>query len=380
MTGARSPAALEFSRLLVKSDVQVFLADSLRFPVSRSSRTITEFFHIPAPVDDLEKYIKSLEEIIRSHQIDLFIPLCEEVFYVSKYLERLSQICTVFCDSHEKLLQFHHKFNFLKSAEGLGIGVPTTQLIRSTQELARFKNESNQYVFKAAYTRFAANTLIQPSFEDLMSIEIAPGNPWVAQQFLKGKEYCSFSVAVRGNLTAFSCYYPKYRLGAGSGVFYEEVQHSIIQTFVENFVRKHEYTGLVGFDFIEVEDGQVFVIECNPRSTSGIHLFSGQAHFVNCFELSDSSEKSDQATRTPIPGDNRMITFGMLLCFFQYVSPRLLMAWIRDVWRTRDALFSWSDFLPPYYMMVSFGEIIYRSVTRKTSLHAAGSADTEWNG
>lgn len=36
-------------------------------------------------------------------------------------------------------------------------------------------------------------------------------------------------------------------------------------------------SGMFGFDFIEEANGTTYVIECNPRATSGIHLFGNKA-------------------------------------------------------------------------------------------------------
>ena len=100
--------------------------------------------------------------------------------------------------------------------------------------------------------------------------------PWVAQRFVPGQEYCSFSVLVDGQLRAHSSYQPRYRVGRGSGIYFHSCAPAPIRAFLEQFGRATGYTGQVGFDFIEDQQGRFHVLECNPRATSGVHLFDDQ--------------------------------------------------------------------------------------------------------
>ena len=40
---------------------------------------------------------RALQLIIQSHDVDLLIPTCEEIFYISKHKEKLSRILSYIC-------------------------------------------------------------------------------------------------------------------------------------------------------------------------------------------------------------------------------------------------------------------------------------------
>jgi hypothetical protein len=128
----------------------------------------------------------------------------------------------------------------------------------------------------------------------------------------------------------------------------------------------------VGFDFIEDRDGRFHVLECNPRATSGVHLFDNQRRsLVN--SLSDPPERVLEPTSEP-----RMIALAMLLLA---APQRALSApfW-RDYAAARDVIVQKGDFWPLFAQVLSLGEIIARAASRRCGLLAASTADIEWNG
>ena len=83
ITGARAPVALELARNLSKDGHTVYIADSLRFPLARCSNFVKKIFRIAAPRLSLSQFKNDLQKIIKDYNIDLLIPTCEEVFYIS---------------------------------------------------------------------------------------------------------------------------------------------------------------------------------------------------------------------------------------------------------------------------------------------------------
>ena len=68
----------------------------------------------------------------------------------------------------------------------------------------------------------------------------------------------------------------------GATTVFQCEQVKSIETWVSAFVKKLNFSGQIAFDFIQTKDGEVYPIECNPRLTSGIHLFRG-TDIVECF-------------------------------------------------------------------------------------------------
>jgi hypothetical protein len=105
-------------------------------------------------------------------------------------------------------------------ARDCSIHIPSTALIKNRDDLKKIINPEEK-VFKPVFSRFASHILICPNNSSLQKIASAKNFPWVAQEFISGKEYCTYSVAVAGKIQAHSCYHPKYRAGLGSGIYFE---------------------------------------------------------------------------------------------------------------------------------------------------------------
>ena len=224
-----------------------------------------------------------LRATVQRHRIDLLIPTYEETFYIARHRHWLEDVCTVFCDGFDKLQQLHNKWSFVRMVADCSITAPPTFLLQTAEDLALLKEDAAYYVFKPVYSRFATQLVAQPNPNQLR-MQPHSLNPWVAQWFIEGPEYCSYSVVHRGRVQAHVTYRHPYNLGPGSGIYYQRVNHPAIERFVHEFCEQHRYHGQVGFDFIQdYRSGKVFVIECNPRTVSGLHLFAPRGSVDQCF-------------------------------------------------------------------------------------------------
>ncbi|PYY86474.1 ATP-grasp domain-containing protein [Pseudomonas sp. TKO26] len=370
--GARAPACLEWARAFSQAGWTVTVADSLAQPLSRFSRAARHFVRLPEPRHDPDAWIEALAGVIRQQAIDLLLPTCEEVFYLAHGLERLRPLCRVFTSDFELLHRLHHKGDFAAMTRGWDVAAPPTQVLHDPAGVQALAAEHDALVFKPAYSRFASQTLIRPSPAQLAKVRPSTEAPWVAQQFVPGQEHCSFSVLVDGQLRAHSSYQPRYRVGRGSGIYFHSGAPAPIRAFLEQFGRATGYTGQVGFDFIEDQQGRFHVLECNPRATSGVHLFDDQRLQLVAALGSEASETL-QATLEP-----RMIALAMLLL----AAPQRLLsrAFWHDYQQARDVIVQDGDRGPLTAQLLSLGEIIGRALTRRCGLLAASTADIEWNG
>jgi hypothetical protein len=370
--GARAPACLEWARAFDEAGWIVSVGDSLSQPLSRFSRSVQHFMRLPEPRQNPAAWIEALATVIETQRIDLLLPTCEEVFYLAYGLKRLAPLCRVLTSEFALLHRLHHKGHFAAMTDGWTLTTPETRLLTDRQALLALADEAAQWVFKPAYSRFASQTLICPSAQHLRKVQPTSAAPWVAQRFIEGREFCSFSVLINGVLHAHSCYHPSYRVGLGSGIYFQPSAPEPVRRFLEQFGRETNYTGQLGFDFIEDRDGCFHVLECNPRATSGIHLFDNQRRAL-VSSLSTPPERVLEPTPEP-----RMIALAMLLLA---APQRALSAsfWC-DYAAARDVIVQKNDFWPLAAQVLSLAEIITRAVSRRSSLLAASTADIEWNG
>lgn len=370
--GARAPACLEWARAFAASGWQVTVADSMNWPLSRSSRAVDGFVRLPEPRKDPAAWIRALAEVIRNQGIDLLLPTCEETFYLAHGLPLLAPLCRVLTSDFELLHRLHHKGRFAELTDGWPLAAPTTHTLTSPEDARALAGQSRDWVFKPAYSRFATRTLIRPSAAQVSRLHPTPAAPWVAQRYVAGEEHCSFSLLVDGELRAHACYQPRYRVGRGSGIYFAPTRPAPVAAFLEEFGRRTGYSGQVGFDFIEDEAGRFHVLECNPRATSGVHLFAEQPHeLVDC--LFNRPAELLQAAAQP-----RMVALAMLLI----AAPRQLgSARFRADYRSaRDVIVRDGDSRPLLAQLLGLGEILGRAISRRRSVLAASTADIEWDG
>lgn len=370
--GARAPACLEWARAFDEAGWAVSVGDSLSQPLSRFSRSAQHYVRLPEPRQDPAAWVEALATVIETQHIDLLLPTCEEVFYLAHGRERLAPLCRVLTSDFALLHRVHHKGHFAAMTDGWALAAPETRELTDRQALLALADETALWVFKPAYSRFASQTLIRPSAQQMNNVHPTPVAPWVAQRFIEGRELCSFSVLIDGELRAHSCYHPRYRVGRGSGIYFQPSAPESVHRFLEQFGRETGYTGQVGFDFIEDHDGRFHVLECNPRATSGVHLFDNQRQ-----QLVSSLNDKPEFLLKPTP-EPRMIALAMLLL----AAPQRAFStpfW-RDYASARDVIVQKGDFWPLVAQVLSLGEIIARAASRRCGLLAASTADIEWNG
>jgi len=139
--------------------------------------------------------------------------------------------------------RLHHKGWFAQMIQGWQVEAPETHLLETHGDLAAFTNPAD-WVLKPAYSRFANRTLLRPRPQQLRAIQPTHEQPWVAQRFAAGREHCSFSLLVEGRLTAHACYHPRYRVGRGSGIWFEPTDPPTIRAFLERFGAENGYRGV----------------------------------------------------------------------------------------------------------------------------------------
>ena len=374
LTGGRAPVTLDLARHFASHQCNVYVADSLTPFICSRSNAVKQSFVIPSPRRNLDQFTAALIDIIEKKNIDVLIPTCEEVFFISMIREQLVKHCSVFADSLSTLSVLHNKLSFAQLTNSLSIQTPET--VACGSEMLRTIDTSTM-VFKPAFSRFASRTLIKPSRQTVEDNVLRSSDTWIAQRFVKGQELCSYSVAQNGEIVAHVTYPSAVKIGKGSCAYFESVIEDRIQVFVQEVVRHFSYTGQIAFDFIKDEGGEMHVLECNPRATSGIHLLVQENDFFQCF-LSQENPKpiapihpSPRTVKIPA----LMVTIKRLICF-QPQSYQLL----KKVSKAKDVIFSRKDASPSFFQFYIIFFFVIRGWIRRMSPLALSTEDIEWNG
>lgn len=267
ITGARAPVAIEWAGVCHRLGWSVYLTDSLAFPLGSALTFIEAFQQTTAPRFAPDEYRANIEEMIEQFNIGWVIPTCEEIFYLAPLVERHPQIEWFLPDS-DLLYRLHHKAEVFEVLAGLpGIAFPNTRLVASQADC----EINNSSVLKPVFSRFGGQVLRSVTQKTLAELDISPSRPWVQQQKIRGDAIVSYGLFHRGRLLAHQAYRPLYCVNDSAATAFEPIDHSAAENFMLAFGAKYQFHGQVSFDYIEA-DSELYVIECNPRATSGLHF------------------------------------------------------------------------------------------------------------
>lgn len=370
-TGGRAPVTLDLVRSFSEAGHIVYVADSINRHLARSSNNVKKSFTIRSPVGTYDQFIQDLQQIIREYKIDLLIPTCEEVFHIAKGKKDLEKECVIFCEDLSVLHQFHHKYDFIQVVKAKGLPVPQTYLVQTEAEYKTALGElKSDVVIKPVYSRFGTRVeFLKKSKSNVKERQFRPGM-YVLQEEIKGKTICNYSILYEGKLMASANYKVNYTAGKGAAIQFQHITHQGIRAWLEKFFQNSKMTGQFAFDFIETETGEIYVIECNPRATSGVHLFQH-------LNISDSFLGLNKEILEPLPTTNRMIGLAML---FYGIRSESFVSFLRTCLKSKDIIWSIKDLKPFFYQFYTYFEIISLSRKLNISVMEASTVDIEWNG
>ena len=346
LTGTRSPATLDVARRLHAAGVRVVGADSMRFPLGKYSNSLAAHYQLPPPRQAPAEFLQALQRLLDKEQINLLWPTCEEIFHISQWHELLSQQTTLLCEPLATLLPLHHKLQFTEVVRALGTRV------QAPESWAAADAPGNErLVWKPYFSRFAAQTRFdEPPLNR---------DGWMAQRFIDGDEFCSWALCRGGKVHAMTMYRSQARAGRGAGCSFVPHWSEVAAEFVQALASRYNFTGALAFDFMVLPDGQTFVLECNPRMTSGIHLLSPHINLANVL---------DEPTPLPPAMQAAQMTLPVL-----FSKPQLALV-------APDVVFSESDPAPFWTQFLCAAEFMWRSHREGIPILSATTWDIEYNG
>jgi predicted ATP-grasp superfamily ATP-dependent carboligase len=396
LTGGRAPVTLVLARCFQQAGWRVFSAESMPQHLCARSPAVVQNYLVASPRFMVDRYIQDLLAIIQAQQIDLLLPTCEEIYYISQHRDTLTQHCQVFCADITKLDLLHNKYRFIEYIASLSLPTPWTVMVSDRESLklalqqgSRGAEGDHSLVLKPVYSRFGtqAQILSATAIDDILPAapdaespsprrreipDVTSQSPWVVQEFISGQQYCTYSVAHAGAVVATAIYPVQFTAEDGACVYYELVQLPEIDRWIRTLVASLEFTGQIAFDLIVDRQGVIYPIECNPRATSGLCLIQDRivAALSNSF----------------LPVANRPLQpYMLLLAMLVYGLPKAIRQgqwnhYWQQLFRAQDVLWDSQDFWNGWQlaqMMLGFYKI---SRDQGISLTAATTFDIEWNG
>jgi hypothetical protein len=374
ITGTRAPAAIDLGRSFAREGWRVLGADRLAWPIARRSRAFAAHHRLPRANADHRAFADRLIALVEREGVDLIVPTCEEAFFIARHKERIETRCRVAVSDFETMRKLHDKTGLPALVAGLGIEAPETYRAETRAELEDvLERLGDGVVLKPAFSRFGSRALIRPSAAAIAMVRPAPCDPWAVQRFVDGDEVCIYGVARAGILTAFSAYRPEYRVGKGSSIMFRPAIVPALQTFASAFAARYRIEGQFAFDTIRARDGRWFALECNPRATSGVHMFDPADRLATAFTGDAMIPQSRDGAS--------MVGLAMLLI----ALPRSLVfggfGAAARAWRlAEDVVARKGDRGPGLTQWLALGEGLTLALRHHCSPLAATTSDIEWNG
>lgn len=372
--GARSPVALELSRRFKHAGWHVIVADSIPHRMTAWSGAVDRSIRLPAPRVSLSAYAKALSSAITQHGIALVVPTCEEVFHLSAVRPSLPSSTRVCVADLQTLRRLHSKWDVLGLANPDGANGPDSELVES-EEQARAWARDAPVVLKPEFSRFGSETRVFDQGLPMQPLGIAWSKRWLVQEFCRGDEVCSYSIASEGRLLAHATYQPLRRLARSASYCFQSVDAEPVLQCVRRLVATLNFTGQIGFDWIRQADGQYRLIECNPRAVSGVHLFERGA----C--LPDALVGTAGECIQPLAGVSCMLAPVMLGAGLpQALAEGDYMRWKREWISASDVISAPADRRPLAGSLIDLFSYAGVAVRNGCTFREASTLDIFWNG
>ncbi|MEE4300337.1 MAG: hypothetical protein V2J24_12925, partial [Pseudomonadales bacterium] len=260
------------------------------------------------------------------------------------------------------------KLAFSRRLASLGLPGPETHDARD--EAAPAFTARSPFVVKPARASSGHGLSLHGAGEAIPERDLAS----VVQALLPGEECSSFSIAHAGRLLGTVVYRALILSGTVAVCFRRiEAPDPALLDWVRCFAERTTFSGFLSFDFRRDDAGRFLPMECNPRSTSGIH-------FVEPDDLARAILEPEAVQRLRFRDELVLQQFYPALTATQAAALR------GDAWRgnlrwllgCRDVSWQRSDPLPFLLMTPASWPILRRTIFEGMSFGEATTVDVGW--
>ena len=374
ITGARSVAALDMARSLRAAGYEPHLADCSPAWLARLSRTAGPVWRYASPVARPADFARDIRGLIARLDPVRIIPTCEEVFHLAALAEIDGFSDRLFAPPPDRLATLHAKDRFADLCLSLALPIPQTTMVADRAALEAFSGDAAHYVFKPVWSRFGARTLIVPHPSELAAVAPSSDAPWAVQRLIIGEEVSFYAVCHQGRIAAFCAYGSDWRLPGGASYVFRPLKadQSARLRPMADALAAFAGNGQIACDAIIDADGQPWLIECNPRATSGVHLFGRSAAFAQAL--------MGRGEAGPVAGTRHLSTALWLHGLPTALRDGRLEAWRAQRRQGSDAVGAPDDRGPVLGALVDAAVFGLRALRMGLPLTEAMTADIEWNG
>ncbi|MCZ8374685.1 MAG: ATP-grasp domain-containing protein [Beijerinckiaceae bacterium] len=362
ITLGRLPKALDVARSFASLGCRVVVAEPFSRHLTGVSRSVAKSVVVRPPITGKRAYLDDLARVVREEGVDIVIPISEETMHVSFLRDLVPETVTIFTPPPGTLLPLYDKYGFTRLCAAYGVRTPETHRL-GTPEAASLAARG-KVVVKPVHSCGGRGVRILPAGSALPEEDVH----CVVQRFVDGEIYSSCAIAHEGRLVGNIIY--RGRMFQGSvAILFERVEEARIVEWITRFVAASGHTGFISFDLILDDEGVVWGIECNPRTTSGLHFFDNPS-------IARAVLEGRPATPRP---DTRLQQFYSVLTVLSGVMFRRgYFSVMRQLLGTRDVTWSWRDPMPALTMIWTTWPIIRLAIEKGVPFSEVATLDVGW--
>ncbi len=323
LTGGKMTKCLQLARMFHALGDRVIIAETelYKYSGSRFSNAVDRFILVPEIDGSGKDYRDALQAIVTHEKVDCYIPVASPRSALVDAIAKpaLSVKTEVFHFDEEIVRKLDDKHQFTNLCRSFGLSAPESHYIVSRDSILSMAfAPGKKYILKKIeydpVYRLDLRAIPHPGWEDrVKALPISGSDPWVLQEYIEGREVCTHTTAVAGQVRLYVC--------SDSSPFqvnYSSLDLPDVRRWVDQFVKKLNATGQISFDFIIEKGGRIVPIECNPRTHSAVTLFHGQSSAARAYS---TSEKQDF---TYIPDEGSRHTYWIYHELYRMLASRSL--------------------------------------------------------
>lgn len=256
------------------------------FAAAKLSRYCSYAFDYPPSTEDEAAFVHAVLRFVRAHSIDLLIPVTDWTLGpISKERDLFVGVCRVILPSSRALQAVSDKYHTIKLAESLGIGVPRTVLLESTQDFAQLEGTRFPVVVKDRFSvRWTGGKAVLGSvtyaysageLNKVAAERLRLSGDVLVQQFVAGVGI-GFSCFIEGGKVLLPFQWQRIRevdpRGSGSSARKSLPLERLLVSLSTKLVTEIGFEGVAMVEYKKTRDGRLILMEINGRPWGSIGL------------------------------------------------------------------------------------------------------------
>jgi len=235
-----------------------------------------DFIAVPNPKLDREAHLESLRRIIENRQIDLFIPAHSYMY--GEYIKNKQMFGKAF-----SYIGDFEQFDLLHDKEKLN-NLLSELRIKRPLRFDSFDSATLPFVIKPTNLSSAKGVKYILNEKDRSTHKVHYNNDLIVQEYVKGIGI-GYSVFARNGAIVVGAGHKRlaeHPVTGGSSVYRDSYSDQRTKEFAQKLLRAAKWSGFAMFEFKLSPDGEIYVIEVNPRIWGSIN--QGLQNGCNYFE------------------------------------------------------------------------------------------------